>query len=463
MTFSQLVTILRARYKVIVLTLLVIVVATTAVSLALPKTYRTATTVLLNYKGADPVSGNVLPAQLASGYMATQIDIVTSRRVALKVVDNLGLANQPGFKQRFQQLMNGNGSIQEWLADTLLKMVEVSPSRESSMIEISAKGSDPAFVAKVANGFAAAYQQLNLEIKVEPLQQAAKYFTGQVATLRANLEEAQGKLSDYQQAHGLVSTDNRLDVETARLNELSTQLVQAQGQAAEASSRGRQATGSGGRDSPDVVSNMLVQNLKSSLALAEGKFAQLSQNLDVNHPQYQAAKAEVDRLRAEVNSSIGATNNAVANNGRIQRQHEAEIRAALAAQTAKVFQLNHARDGLSVLVKDVESAQKAYDAAAQRLTQTELEGQSHQSDVSVLNPAVAPLFPISPNVRLNVVLSVLLGVMLGLAFAVLAEMANRRVRSSIDLINVLKAPVLGTITWGKPPRRFTFSRLFLTR
>ena len=99
MTFSQLLTILRARYKVIVLTLLVIVLATAAVSLALPKTYKTSTTVLLNYKGADPVSGNVLPAQLASGYMATQIDIVTSRRVALKVVDNLGLANQPGFKQ----------------------------------------------------------------------------------------------------------------------------------------------------------------------------------------------------------------------------------------------------------------------------------------------------------------------------------------------------------------------------
>jgi capsular polysaccharide biosynthesis protein len=64
---------------------------------------------------------------------------------------------------------------------------------------------------------------------------------------------------------------------------------------------------------------------------------------------------------------------------------------------------------------------------------------------------------------LNVVLSILLGAMLGLALAVLAELANRRVRSSTDLINVLKAPVLGTITWGKPPRRFAFSRLFLTR
>jgi chain length determinant protein EpsF len=463
MTFSQLLTILRARYKVIVWALLVTVAATAAVSFVLPKVYKTSTTVLLNYKGTDPVSGHILPAQLVSGYMATQIDIVTSRRVALKAVDNLGLAEQPAFKQRFQKLTNGNGSIREWLADSLLKMVEVAPSRESSMIEITAKGNDPVFVAQVANGFAAAYQQLNLQIKVEPLQQAAKYFTEQVKTLRANLEEAQNKLSKYQQEHGLVSTDNHLDVESTRLNDLSSQLVQAQGQAMEASARGSQAMGSGGRDSPDVVSNMLIQNLKSSLALAEGKFAQLSKNLDVNHPQYQAAKAEVDRLRAELNNNISATNNGAANNGRILRQREAAVRAALAAQTAKVLQLNRARDELSVQVKDVESAQKAYDAANLRLTQTELEGQSNQSDVSVLNPAVAPMFPASPNVRLNIVLSILLGAMLGLALAVLAELANRRVRSSLDLINVLKAPVLGTITWGKPARRSTFSNLFLSR
>ncbi|WP_211461623.1 chain length determinant protein EpsF [Collimonas silvisoli] len=463
MTFSQLLIILRARYKVILLTLLVTITATAAVSLALPKIYKTSTTLLLNYKGTDPVSGHVLPAQLVSGYMATQIDIVTSRRVALKAVDNLGLAQQPGFKQRFQKFANGNGSIREWLADSLLKMVEVSPSRESSMIEITAKGSDPAFVAAVANGFATAYQQLNLQIKVEPLQQAAKYFTEQVKTLRADLEQAQSKLSKYQQEHGLVSTDNRLDVESARLNDLSSQLVQAQGQAAEASSRGNQAMGSGGRDSPDVISNTLIQNLKSSLAQAEGKFAQLSKNLDVNHPQYQAAKAEVDRLRAELNSNISATNNGVANNGRILRQREAEVRAALAAQTAKVLQLNRARDELSVMVKDVESAQHAYDAANLRLTQSELEGQSNQSDVSVLNPAAAPMFPVSPNVALNVVLSVVLGAMLGLALAVLAELANRRVRSSADLVNVLKAPVLGSITWGKQPRRFGFSKLFLSQ
>ena len=463
MTFTQLLIILRARSRIVLITLLVAVLATLALSLALPKTYKASTTVLLNYKGTDPISGAILPAQLVAGYMATQVDIATSRRVALTTVDLLGLANNPVFRQRFVAATGGSGDIHQWLADMLLKMVDVAPAKESSMIQLDVKSSDPAFAAAVANGFAMAYQQLNLQIKTEPLQQAAKYFTEQIKQLRVDLETAQSKLSRYQQDHGIVSTDDHLDVESARLNDLSTQLVQAQGAAIEASSRGNQAMGSGGRDSPDVISNQLIQNLKSSLAQAEGKFALLAQTLAPNHPQYKAAKAEVDQLRAQLAANIASTNNGAANNGRILRQREAEVRAAVTAQTDRVLQLNRARSDMSVLVKDVESAQKAYDAAAARLTQTELEGNSNQSDVAVLNAAVVPRLPSSPNIPLNLVLSVLLGCMLGLALALLTELANRRVRAINDLTGALGAPVLGAIAWGKPAsRRSGFSGLFLS-
>jgi len=464
MTFSQLLNMLRARWKVILATLIAVVIVTMAVTLAVPKTYRASTTLLLSYKGTDPVSGQALPAQVLTGYMATQVSIVTSRRVALKAVDNLALAADATSIDRFARLSQGKGDIRAWLADSLLKALEVTPARESSMIEIAATGKDAGFSAEVANGFATAYEQVSQEIRAERSQQAVKYFAGQVKTLRTEFEQAENRLSTYQQEHGLVSTDMRIDVETARLSELSSQLVQAQGQSMDASSRGNQAVGGSGRDSPDVIANTLVQNLKASLAQAEAKFALQAQDLGPNHPQYQAAKAEIDRLRADLNSHITATNNGVANNSRIAHQREAEVRAAFAAQTAKVLQLNRARDQLSVLVKDVESAQHAFDAAALHLNQVELEGESGQSDVSVISPASVPLAPTSPDVVLNLVLSMLFGGMFGLAFAVLLEMADRRVRSGDELRSALKAPILGTIAWDRPaPRESGFFNPLLSR
>jgi uncharacterized protein involved in exopolysaccharide biosynthesis len=89
MNFTQLLLILKARSKIILIAFGLTVLTTLIVSLLLPKSYTATTSLVLNYKGMDPVTGLALPAQLMPGYMATQVDIITSRNVAIKVVDQL--------------------------------------------------------------------------------------------------------------------------------------------------------------------------------------------------------------------------------------------------------------------------------------------------------------------------------------------------------------------------------------
>ncbi|MCX7221242.1 MAG: chain length determinant protein EpsF, partial [Burkholderiales bacterium] len=319
MNFTQFLLILRARYKIILITLLVTVTTTVVVSLLLPKTYKATASLVLNFKGADPVTGMILPVQLMPSYIATQVDIINSRRVALRVVDDLKMAEGAAVQAQFVAATEGKGNIRDWLADLLLKKVDVAPSRESSVLELSYKGNDPQFVAAIANAFASAYQQVSLQLKVEPSQKASGYFNEQIKQLREKLELAQGKLSSYQQEHGIVNADNRLDVESARLNELSSQLVMAQGQSMEAGSRQRQAQ-SANASSPDVMANPLVQNIKVNLSMAEVKFAETSQKLDKNHPQYQSAKSEVDKLRSNLEEQIKLASNGVAGNALILQQ-----------------------------------------------------------------------------------------------------------------------------------------------
>jgi succinoglycan biosynthesis transport protein ExoP len=95
MSFSQFLLILRARRWILIATVLLTVSVTLVVSLLLPKTYKATASLLLNYKGMDPVTGLTMPGQLLPGYMATQIDIISSKNVALRVVDRLRLAESP--------------------------------------------------------------------------------------------------------------------------------------------------------------------------------------------------------------------------------------------------------------------------------------------------------------------------------------------------------------------------------
>ena len=136
MTLTQFLLILRARYRMVLLVPVLTVAAALAVSLLLPKTYKATTALVLNYKGSDPVTGQAMASQLLPGYMATQIEIVNSMSVALKVVDALKLADGELVKQRFLDATDGEGSVRDWVAAGLLAKLTVLPAHESSVLQI---------------------------------------------------------------------------------------------------------------------------------------------------------------------------------------------------------------------------------------------------------------------------------------------------------------------------------------
>lgn len=459
MSFSQLLSILIARKWIFVWVFLITVLVTTVVSFLLPKTYSATATLVINSKGADPVTGIMLPATLMPGYIATQVDIIKSRNVALKVVDKLGIANNATARAQFEKAANGEGDIRHWFADQFIQNLEVKPSLQSSVIEVSYRGADAKFAAVMANAFAEAYIETSLQLKIEPAKQAALWFDQQVKGLRQNVEQAQSRLSAFQQENGIAFVDERLDTENARLSELSSQLVAAQAQTYDSNSRQNQLKHGNASESPEILSNSLIQGLKSQLAQAETKLADVSQRLGDNHPQYQAVVAEVSNLKNLIRAETAKTSSSVGQTARVSQQREAEIKASLAQQKERVLKLKDQHDQMAVLVREVDSAQRIYDGALMRFGQTNMESQSGQTDVSVLNPATPPLKHSSPKITINIVLSILLGSLLGVGFAVVAEMLDRRVRIAEDLTHILGLPVLGVIGKNRPKSIGFFAKM----
>jgi len=451
MDLTQLLVILRAHPRIVLLTLFITVATAATISALLPKKYTASASVVINFEGKDPVTGLNVSAQQMPGYIPTQLNIIQSRSVALRVVESLKLTDDENVKKAFEKLANESNDIDVWMADQLLESVKAES--QESIIEISIKDADPRRAAEIANAFAAAYQAVSVRLKVEPLNKTAGYFEDQIKILRDRYEEAQSRLSKSQQEKGVIKTEGSVDVEVERLNDLSNQLVLAQAASMEASARRNQVREGGGVESPDIIANPLIQNLKSSLSVAEAKFAQIAQKVERNHPQYISAKAEVEMLRSTLGQQIRATSNSVLNNASILQQREARIAAAVEAQKAKVLALNRARDEISVFNQEMEVARQAYETAMQRFTQLNLEGQSNLSDITILSPAMPPIFPSSPKVVLNLIVAIFLGSVLGIAFGFVAEMLDPRVRSEKDLVSILQAPVLGEIEWASSPHR----------
>jgi capsular polysaccharide biosynthesis protein len=103
-------------------------------------------------------------------------------------------------------------------------------------------------------------------------------------------------------------------------------------------------------------------------------------------------------------------------------------------------------------------AQKAYEGVSQRLTQSRLESQFTQTNVSVLTLASEPIEPSFPNLLLNLAASIVLGGFLGIGAVLGLEIIDRRVRSTRDLAELLRLPMLGVVPRRRRRRRLSFTR-----
>lgn len=442
MTFGQFLSILRARWWVVALVLGLTVATTLLVSLLLPRQYTATASVVVDFK-PDPVSAFAFGGGASPAYMATQVDIIRSERVAQRVVRNLNLNENPQVRQQWLDETGGEGNIEVWLASVFQKQMDVVPSRESSVIAVSYKAPDPRFAAGLANAFAQAYIDTALELRTDPARLYSTFFENRAKEARETLEKAQSKVSAFQKQAGIIATDERLDVETARLNELSSQATMMQALLAESASRQAQAQGGQGDRMQEVLNNANVSQLKADISRAEAQLQQLATRLGDKHPQVEEAKASLAELRSRLEAETRKVTGSVTVSANINRQRLGEVQRALQAQRDKVLKMKAVRDEGLVLLRDAENAQRSYDALLQRFTQTSLEGQTTQSNINLLTQATPPLEPSSPRIVLNTLLSIFLGTLLAVGTALLLELKDRRVRNVDDVVEALGLPVLG--------------------
>lgn len=444
MSLNQLLAILKAR-KAVLLSVFAGVIALAGLAvLLLPSQYTSTATVLVDVKSPDPIMGMVLPAMMTPGYMATQVDLIESDRVAIKAIRALKLNENAILVQQWQEENEGKGSLEAWIADRLAKNLKVKPARESNVMTIAYEASDPEFAAIMANTYAQSYIDVTSELRVEPAKKYNAIFDTLADQIRTRLEKAQSRLSGYQQEKGLIATDERLDIENARLADLSATLTALQAKLAETTGRERQSRRDAER-TEEVLASPVVSTLKAELSRLQGKLEEHQSQMGDNHPQVIETKANIEGVRARIQQETLKVSAAVGSNNTVNESRVSEARAALEAQRTKVLQLKAQRDEASVLLRDVDNLQKAYDTLQARSTQATVESQSTQTNVTVVGQAVPSLKASSPKTFLIMGVAIFGGFVLSITTVLLMELRDRRVRTTDDVLNDLQLPLVGVL------------------
>ena len=450
MNLHQILLILRLRWWAVLGVLVLVLGGTAAYSLYQPKQYTAETSLLLDVK-TDPLVATLMPTLAAPAFMATQTEILRSERVAARVVKMLNLTQNAAAVAQWRQATDGRIPIENYFGELLQRGLLVEPGRASALLTVSYTASDPKFAAAAANTFARAYIDLSVELRVGPAREYASFFDERLKALRVDLDAAQARLSEFQQKRGIVVSSERVDQESARLNALEGALAVALAESADTSSRQRNA---GTETSVDVQQSSVVQGLKSELSRAETQLVETSANFGSNHPQRIQLETRIVELKQQLASEMRRVSGTTATVNRIASQKIGELRSMLESQKRTVLGLRAQRDEAGSLLREVETAQRAFDTVAQRRTQLANESQAEQASARVLSPANEPLTHSKPNIPKNLAAAALLGLLAGLAAALLLEMIDRRVRSAEDLLTAEGVPVLGVMSARSGKRAF---------
>ena len=452
MSLSRILKVLLARWKISLLVSLLAAGAGVSYALTRPVAYSATATVVIDAR-PDPVAG--INQIMAPNFLLTQVDIVRSSRVANRVIRTLKLNENPGLLEQYAE-SKSDTTFDDWLSRLLQRSLLVEPGRGSNVLHISYASKEPRFAAVMANAFVRAYLDVVLEMRIEPARRYTEFFDDRIKQRREALETAQTRLSAFQKEKGIITTGERIDMETAKLTELSSQLLNMQALTSESGSRQRQGLAAGDQ-SPDVLGNSMVNNLKAELNQKETRLSELTSRLGDNNPQVLETRISIGELKSKIDAEIRRVKGSLTVVDSINRQREAEMRSALAAQQVKVLQLKEWRDEVAVLQRDVENAQRAYDQIQQRHTQSELESQNQQTAISVLSQAETPTESANERSLKLAVQAVILAFGLGCAAALGLEILDKRVRVAGDIAEAVDLPIIGMLPG--PDRRSFRGRL----
>lgn len=445
MSFSQIIAILRARWGIVVSILSVALLSTMFLNAIINKRYAATAVVMLDIKTPDSVAGVVLPGMMSPTFMATQGDVIRSQRVVERVITNLKLDLNPQFQQLWQQATQGKTPYRLWLADRLSSSLRVDPARESNVISVEYTSDDPNQAAILANAFTVAFIEVSRDLRSEPARQFGSTFEALGGQLRKRLEAANAKLTQYQRETGLMATDERLDVETQRLAELSSQVLQLQAMNADSNARQESARSRGTDSSAEAANSTVISQIKSDLIRSEAQLQELRSRLGDAHPTVQQQMSTIESLRNRMNTELNRLNSMMSSSGSIQATRLAQAQAALEEQRAKLLKLKEQRADAAMLTRDVENLQRAYDVVQGRVSQSIMESASAQTNLSVIQEAVPPTSASAPKTTLNLAIAMVLGTLIACATAMAVELIDRRVRSNEDVLRELGVPLVGVL------------------
>jgi polysaccharide biosynthesis transport protein len=403
-------------------------------------------------------------------FIPTQLGILESRDLARVAHDELTRADRSNPGGNNLAIAPAGRSISQTpdldtrQVPTVAEIVKgrtVSVVRDSRLVNVGFRTTDPALSAQVANALARAYLQQNLEFRSKTSGEASGWLAKQVAEMRKRVEESEAALQHYRTQHGAdaLMTDKlgaeQQNIVVQKLAALQAAETKARTDTIERASQYKQLADARAKREqldtvPAIASNTYIQGLKVELATLQRQLQQSSNELGDRHPEIIKLQGAVQNAERKLQTEISNAARAIENDFEAARSRERELVADLARQKVEVQALNGKAVEYTALEREANSNREMLDKLLQRSRETELTRELQTTNIRVLDWAEAPVSPTTPRKERNVLIGFFGSGGLALVLIFVLEAFNTRLRSPEEVKQHLRIPVLGVMPRVKP-------------
>jgi len=386
----------------------------------------------------------------------TQAQILESDALALKVINNLHLDQDPRFTGVPAQAASrgipvGSAGLSTGEENGLLGAfhgglsVKVVP--RTRILELHYLSTNPQLSAEIVNEIAKAYIEQNYQAKFESTVNTSQWLSQQLSDLQLKVETSQQRLIDYQKEHGIVGVDEKQNVITTKLDQLNKELTEAEMDRIQKESLYRMSL----EGKPELLprgtsaDDAALDNLKNQQGALEAQLAALATQFGPNYPKVKELRTQLNSVQAAVKAELESGAERFKTTYQAALEREKLLRDAFESQKQEANQLNESAIQYNLLKRDYESNRQLYDGLLQRLKEAGVTAGLRSSNVQIIDKARVPMGPSQPNIPRNITTGFFLSLAGGIGLAFLLEMLDNSVRSPDQVELVAGLPTLGMI------------------